>query len=81
MSFRDIPPGQLPNAPPGPYPASDVTTFDEFYDSGLFGVESRCLRYGSLGYAIVGECFLSFKRTSLMILRMVKARNNHLLFW
>ena len=57
MSLKDIPPGQLPNAPPGPYPASDVTTFDEFHDSGLFGIDSRCLRYGSLGYAVVGECF------------------------
>ena len=36
---------------------SDVTTFDEFYDSGLFGVDSRCLKHGSVGYAVVGECF------------------------
>ena len=50
MSLRDI-----PSAPSRPYPASDVTTFDEFYDSGLFGVESRCLRHGSVGYAVVGE--------------------------
>lgn len=59
VSLKDIPPGQLPNAPSGPYPASDVTTFDEFYDSALFGVESRCLKHGSLGYAIVGESFSS----------------------
>ena len=57
MSLKDIPPGQLPNAPAGPYPASDVTDYDEFHDSGLFGIDSRCMKYGALGYAIVGECF------------------------
>ena len=57
VSLRDIPTGKLPNAPPGPYPTSDVTTFDEFYDSALFGVDSRCLKRGILGYAIVGKCF------------------------
>ena len=57
VSLRDIPSGKLPNAPPGFYPTSDVTTFDQFYDSALFGVDSRCLKHGTLGYAIVGECF------------------------
>ena len=57
VSLKDIPLGQLPNAPPGPYPASDVETFDEFFDSALFGVNSKCLKRGSLGYAILGKCF------------------------
>ena len=57
VSLKDIPLGKLPNAPPGPYPASDVETFDEFYDSALFGVDSRCLKRGALGYAILGKCF------------------------
>ena len=57
VSLKDIPSGQLPNAPPGPYPASDVETFDNFFDSALFGVDSRCLKRGSLGYAILGKCF------------------------
>lgn len=65
MSLRDIPLGQLPNAPPGPYPASDVETFDEIFDSALFGVDTKCLKRGTLGYAIVGKCFFwsrSFKQ-------------------
>ena len=57
VSLRDISSGQLPNAPPGPYPSSDVATFDQFYDSALFGVDSRCLKHGTLGYAVVGKCF------------------------
>lgn len=63
VNLKDIPLGRLPHAPPGPYPASDVATFDQFYDSGLIGVDSRCLRHGDLGYAIVGKCFpRSFKQ-------------------
>ena len=68
VSLRDIPTGELPNAPPGPYPTSDVETFDEFYDSGLFGVDSRCLKRGLLGYAIVGKCF---SLVSLLQIRQV----------
>lgn len=54
VSLRDVPSGKLPNAPPGFYPTSDVATFDQFFDSALFGVDSRCLKRGTVGYAILG---------------------------
>lgn len=57
VSLKDIPAGQLPNAPAGPYPASDVATWDHFHDAGLFGVDFKCVAHGTLGYAILGECF------------------------
>lgn len=57
VSLRDVPSGKLPNAPPGFYPTSDVATFDQFFDSALFGVDSRCLKRGTVGYAILGKCF------------------------